>query len=119
MPETRPDQPEDGQSRPKKLKYEPIVSEEVQTHYSNNTQFKYSIWDFVMDFGMILDADEEKLRVKVLTKVIMSPQHAKVFAEVLTRNIKNYEETHGPIPVPPPDKQATSLDDLDVRADDE
>ena len=72
--------------------------------YANSVMFRTSFWDIAMDFGMIVEADEEKLVIHDLATVTMSPQHAKVFSEVLAKNIKLYEEQFGPIPSPPDDE---------------
>lgn len=78
-------------------------SEDFRTAYSNNVQVKLSIWDLVMDFGMVTDADEERVIVDNQIRVIMSPQHARSFSDVLVRQIARYEKLFGPIPRPASD----------------
>jgi hypothetical protein len=71
--------------------------------YTNDTQVQVSPWDIRLVFGMISEpATVEKPTVTVHTvgEVRMSPQHAKVVAAILVQQIKLYEESIGPIPLP-------------------
>jgi hypothetical protein len=69
--------------------------------YANDVWIQMSLWDLVMDFGVLMESSRERLRVQGLVRIAMSPQHAKVFAELLTRNIERYEKRFGPIPESP------------------
>ncbi len=69
--------------------------------YANNASFRTSIWDIAVDFGTIEAADEQTIVVRNAVRVIMSPQHARVLAELLTKNVADYERQFGPIPQPP------------------
>ncbi|MFK4980035.1 DUF3467 domain-containing protein, partial [Klebsiella pneumoniae] len=59
-----------------------------------------SIFDFSFIFGEISGAEGETVVVDQKVRITMSPQHAKVLAMVLIQNLKNYEETIVPIPLP-------------------
>jgi len=82
-------------------KVEKITPEGLPHFYVNNVGLRMSIWDFVLDFGIILEADVDKLTFRDVATIVMSPQHAKAFAKVLTRHIKGYEDQFGRIPLPP------------------
>ena len=69
--------------------------------YANNTSFRMSVWDIVLDFGMIESADEQSIVIRNAVRVIMSPQHARVLAKLLADNLAEYERNFGSIPIAP------------------
>lgn len=69
--------------------------------YANNVSFRTTFWDFTMDFGQVVEMSEERVIAQDVATVIMAPQHARVFAEVLMTHIQAYEQQFGPIPRPP------------------
>ena len=88
---------------------EHITSDNLPVLYSNNVAMQSSLWDFRMDFGQIMQADIEAFVFKDLLTVIMSPQHAKVFSEVLAKHVEAYEKKYGAIPTAPEaEKEAAS-----------
>jgi len=68
--------------------------------YANQVGIAVSPWDFVFQFGQIIEADERKLKAQEQVCVYMSPQHAKAFVMLATRQLKVYEEKFGSIPEP-------------------
>ena len=87
---------------------ERITPEGLPITYANNVLLHSSIWDFTMDFGLILEATPSKLKFQDTAKVIMSPQHMAVFAEILADHVRQYEEKFGRIPRPPKDREASN-----------
>ena len=75
-------------------------SADVPTIYANNVSIKTSLWDMTIDFGLIVEATLEALVYRDEVTIIMSPQHAKVFAEAMTKTVEQYEQQYGPIPRP-------------------
>jgi|SRR5580700_10037123 hypothetical protein len=73
--------------------------------YSNNVQFTMSPWDVVFMFGENQSVKDNILMVEQSVRVVMSPQHAKVFCQVLTDQIGKYETAFGVIQVPTPPTQ--------------
>lgn len=71
--------------------------------YANIVALGSTVWDFTMDFGMILEAGGNRLRFQDVARVVMSPQQARVFSEVLVQHVKQYEDKFGKIPRPPDD----------------
>jgi len=65
----------------------------------NLVNINVSVWDIRFIFGEIEQADENKLVMTDRVRVSMSPAHAKVFSEVLVRNIQKYEEVFGEIKI--------------------
>ena len=59
-------------------------------------------YDVVFMFGENKAVKDNILLVEQHTKIVMSPQHAKVFSQVLARQISKYEETFGTISIPIP-----------------
>lgn len=101
MPD-RPDETpstDDGSSRRQEILIR--RDEDTPTYYANNVSFRTSFWDFTMDFGLIMEATEDVIRVGNVATVILAPQHAVQFAEVLNLSIQKYEALYGPIPRPP------------------
>ena len=60
-----------------------ITAEGVPTFYANNVSFRTSFWDFTMDFGLLMEATEERMLIRNVATVILSPQHTALFAQVL------------------------------------
>ncbi len=86
---------------PRRPKITKITPEGLPTFYANNVAFRTLFWDFTLDFGQVVEASDEGLVIRDVATVVLAPQHARVFAEVLLRNIAQYEEQFGPIPRPP------------------
>jgi hypothetical protein len=82
-------------------KQEYTRSADFTSVYSNSARITVNLWDFRMLFGELEEATPELLKVTEGVKVIMSPQHVKVFLKVLERNVRKYEETFGEIKLPP------------------
>lgn len=77
------------------LKYLPL--EEATPIYANHLQILIGPWDLTFRFG-IITAVGEAIGAKELTRVVVSPQHAKAILRLLERQVKLYEERHGEIP---------------------
>ena len=94
-------------AQPQKTQTVQISNEEdAPTLYCNNVQMRISAWDICLFMGEIVEANAEALVVKNKTTVYMSPQHAKVFAQMLTNNIAEYERVIGKIPNPSSGEQS-------------
>jgi hypothetical protein len=65
--------------------------------YSNLMFITHSPSEFVLDFARALPGVR---RGKVYARVVMTPQHAKALAELLSHNIEAFEENHGKIKLP-------------------
>jgi hypothetical protein len=73
----------------------------VQLFYANNVSFRMTVFDVLLDFGIIVGADQESIQLKPVAVVAMSPQHAKALAELLTTHIQTYERQFGKLPEAP------------------
>lgn len=62
--------------------------------YSNLAAIRHSREEFIIDFAFLFpDGPAGKL----LSRVILSPAHAKRFLEALRSNVLRFEESNGPI----------------------
>lgn len=77
---------------------ETSVSEDNKCIYSNRIGVNFSVFDFVLDVGCKVPGDPAQTS---LLKIVMSPQHCKVFSQILQKNVEKYEKAFGPIPLPP------------------
>lgn len=80
---------------------ERVNAENMMSYYSNSVEIGSSVWDFRLKCGEMLDATPEKIVIKDLCIVYMSPNHAKAVSILLARQIKAYEDRFGEITVPP------------------
>ena len=64
--------------------------------YANNVMLAHSREEFVLDFMNVLPPQGQ-----LVSRVIVSPGHAKRLMRALEENIKKYEDTHGEITVAP------------------
>jgi Protein of unknown function (DUF3467) len=76
-----------------------IESAAFASIYTNHTNFQISPIDLRLTFGETKPRGEETV-VELKTSVVMSLQHAKLLAIMLTENLANYEKHFGPIRVP-------------------
>jgi len=83
---------------------------DFKSAYSNNAQITVTPWDVVFVFGENQTVRDNILHVDIHTRVVMSPQHAKVFSKVLSDNIAMYEEKFGTIMLPTPPDQRTQTE---------
>lgn len=67
--------------------------------YSNNAQLQMSAFDMRMIFGESSSAENGQ-QIEQKISIVMSLHHAKVFAQMLSENIKLYEETVGELKLP-------------------
>jgi hypothetical protein len=78
-----------------------------QGEYANFLSILHNPTEFVLDFGRVMPGVPE---VRVKSRILTTPYHAKRFLETLRHNLELYEKTYGPIrtdfgseaPPPPP-----------------
>ena len=71
------------------------ISEEVaEGQYANLAIITHSHAEFVVDFVNVMPGTPKS---KVKSRIILTPQHAKLLMRALTENIQKYESSHGPI----------------------
>ena len=67
----------------------------AQGQYVNFANILHNPTEFVVDFGRIVPGRPD---VKILSRILTTPVHAKQLLKALTQNIALYEEQFGPIP---------------------
>jgi hypothetical protein len=78
------------------------IPKELSAVYANLAFISHTPAEIVLDFAQVLP---RMPRGSVLSRVIMSPMHAKLLQRALSQNIANYERQFGQIQLP----QQTSL----------
>lgn len=73
--------------------------------YSNSVNLSMQIFDLSMSFNV----NHPNGQVDEKVQVFMSPQHAKLFSQILSENILKYEEVFGSIPTPPSEQDIVFL----------
>jgi hypothetical protein len=69
-----------------------VGAESAPRIYSNNVSISVSPWDIRLRFGQIEEATPEKLVVRELVTIFLSPQHAKLFSDLLAQKMAQYDE---------------------------
>lgn len=75
------------------IEIDPAIAEGA---YSNFAIINHSQAEFILDFTRLLPG---LTKTKVHTRIIMTPQHAKMLQKALEQNISMYENTYGTIKV--------------------
>jgi hypothetical protein len=73
-----------------------LGEKEAEGIYSNLAIISHSPAEFVFDFTRILPGVP---RARVHARVVMTPQHARLFLNALEDNIQKFERQYGPIQV--------------------
>jgi hypothetical protein len=74
-----------------------LPDEVAEGTYSNLMFITHSQSEFVLDFARVLPGGRKG---KVYARIVMTPQHAKAFRDLLGRNLEMFEEKHGAIRMP-------------------
>jgi hypothetical protein len=75
--------------------------------YCNAAQVIATEWDISLDFSQLVPfppqepGGQPSVARNTVARIIMSPQHAKAFSELLRQNVADYERQHGELPLLP------------------
>ena len=83
------------------------LSEDTETNYSNLAVITHTASEVILDFAAILPGLPKP---KIVSRVILTPDHAKRLLGALQQNIQRYEEQFGTI-IPPGSKPPDDPDD--------
>lgn len=102
MSDTRHDQIDPGSQGvvTESPKREKITPENLPLYYANSVEVRVSLFDFVLTFGFAEEATQERVVVRDLARVAMSPQHTKALLGILSENARVFEEKFGAINLP-------------------
>ena len=84
-------------STPPKKKIAIEIPKDLQASYANLAFITHTTAEMVLDFAQYLP---RMPKGQVVSRVIMSPMHAKLLQRALTQNIANFERQFGEIRVP-------------------
>ena len=73
-----------------------IGEKESEGVYSNFVLIAHSASEFIIDFARILPGLP---KAKVFSRIVMTPQHARLLLSALEENIKKFEDRFGKIKV--------------------
>lgn len=62
--------------------------------YCNGVTVQWGVFDFVCQISTMSPYSE----TDVVAEIFFSPQHAKAFANILSKTVRDYEEKHGILP---------------------
>ena len=83
--------------QPKQRKITIDVPKDLKAAYANVAVISHTAVEIVLDFAQVLP---RMPRGTVVSRVIMTPAHAKMLQMALTQNIANYERQFGQIRLP-------------------
>ncbi|MEQ1947594.1 MAG: DUF3467 domain-containing protein [Bryobacteraceae bacterium] len=74
---------------------------DYRENYANSVQVRASLWDFVLQFGVLNQTAPDAVNIQNFQGIILSPQQAKALANLLQQNVSQYESTFGEIRLEP------------------
>ena len=69
--------------------------------YANSVQVRMTMWDFFLSFGVMADANAERVLIEAFQGIYLSPQQAKALTNILQQNVLQYESAFGEIRLEP------------------
>ena len=82
-------------TEPKPVPVKVTIDESTsQGHYVNFANILHNPTEFVMDFGRVVPGRPD---VKVLSRILTTPFHAKQLLRALQQNVEMYERSYGEI----------------------
>lgn len=79
-----------------------VPQDKIEAHYSDFAIISKNVLGFNIDFAQRLPTGKQ---VSIVSRIAMSPQHAKLLKEVLSRNLEQYEKEFGEISIPKKPRQ--------------
>jgi len=81
--------------KPRQLNIE-IGEKESEGIYANLAMIAHSPQEIIIDFARVMPGAP---KTKVLSRIIMTPAHAKLLSKALEENLKKYESQYGQIKI--------------------
>ena len=78
--------------------------------FSNTALISHAFGEFTLDFALV-EIGEQPGVIRVKSRVVLTPSHAKQLLATLGQNIERYEATFGPVRMPP-DKPGADVDNI-------
>jgi phosphoribosyl-dephospho-CoA transferase len=83
------------EQKQRKLNIE-IGEKESEGIYSNLAMIAHSPQEIIIDFARVMPG---AVKTKVLSRIIMTPAHAKMLSKALEENLKKFETQYGQIKI--------------------
>ena len=109
MSENNPQKPNSDPKKRKKISVD--YPKDLEAVYANAALFSFTPNEMVMDLAQLLPRPPKGQSGRIVSRVIISPAHAKMLLHALNRHIANYERQFGEIRLP----RATTLADQFFR----
>lgn len=74
---------------------------DYRENYANSLQVRMSLYDFLLMFGTFSQTTPDTVNIINFQGVYLSPQNAKILANLLVQHIQQYEATFGEIHLEP------------------
>ena len=74
---------------------------DYRENYANSLQVRMSLYDFLIMFGTFNQTVPDTVNIQNFQGVYLSPQNAKILANLLQQHIQQYEGTFGEIRLEP------------------
>jgi Protein of unknown function (DUF3467) len=71
-----------------------ISDQQALGTYANFASIVHNFAEFILDFGRVVPGREE---VQVVSRLVMTPVHARQLLRALSENVAIYERSYGPI----------------------
>ena len=81
------------QARPQQISVE-LRDEEAEGIYANMVMIANSATEIILDFARVMP---RKTKARVLSRIIMTPMHAKLLRKTLDENLSKFEKQFGEI----------------------
>ncbi len=73
-----------------------LGDKEAEGIYANLAMIMHSPTEIVIDFARVMPRSP---KARVLSRIVMTPMHAKILMKTLTDNIEKFEKQFGPIKI--------------------
>ena len=74
---------------------------DYRENYANSVQIRVSLWDFLLQFGIVNQTAADHVAIQNFQGIYVSPQQAKALLNVLQQNVGQYESAFGEIRLEP------------------
>ena len=74
-----------------------VADEVLKGAFSNQALIRHTAQEFIMDFVNFVPGDPH---ASLVSRVVLTPQHAKSFLAALQANLKGYEDKFGKVQAP-------------------
>lgn len=74
-----------------------VAPDRIEARYSDFVLISKNALGFNLDFAQRVPAENQ---VHIVSRIALSPQHAKLLVRLLKQNVENYEQQFGEIKIP-------------------